>query len=626
MEEKKRTGLARQLNFLDQFVKNKPFDFGIVVAKAFLEGMRKIGYKNTAFALFESIDNSIQAEANNVHVIFDWNKGKSGAKEPDRIAILDDGYGMDKDMIRVAALWGGSDRVNNRDGLGRFGYGLPSSCVSIGQKFTIFSKLSASKDWWFVPMDIEEIGNNNPFYINKDTGRFEAPVAQLTELPTFIKSYMLTNKLKYDSGTVVVIEKIDTLSHKNFGKLKDFLITETGICYRNYLDRVNISIDGTKIIAIDPLFTTEAAKFYDEDYERAEAVPSMHVPIKDVGTITVRFSYMTPTFLRVPEEKLKLNGKNNARFDIRKDNNGVIVLRAGRQIDVVSSKSPFVFQNNDRYIGIELDFPPTLDEYFSVTTAKQQIVIDQRIWDILRDAGFNAAFSDLKVRYSKESKEITKKIKHLRGLSQEEKVDYVEQIMTESAQEFEINDESKPKHITDDATAALKVEIDKRVAEALPKAVGVDEDTVRQKVEAELEVEISDRPYKLDFIHEEEGTFFRPKQIGGQVVIYINKAHRFYSDLYENPDTSQFTKNALIVLLFSIGHSELRTSDEKKRWYSQERKQWAHRLEVTLEKLIEKAVTSNKHNTPDDDEVFDAEIHRMKKESQNAVSKDLAGS
>jgi hypothetical protein len=45
------------------------------------------------------------------------------------------------------------------------------------------------------------------------------------------------------------------------------------------------------------------------------------------------------------------------------------------------------FVNYDRYWGLELDFPPTLDEFFSITTSKQQIVIQDNVWDILKDNG-----------------------------------------------------------------------------------------------------------------------------------------------------------------------------------------------------------------------------------------------
>ena len=77
MATRKQTGLQRQ----DAFVKSmndQNFDFGLVMTQAFLKGIRDIGYKSTATALFENIDNSIQADAENIHLIFDFDKGKSG--------------------------------------------------------------------------------------------------------------------------------------------------------------------------------------------------------------------------------------------------------------------------------------------------------------------------------------------------------------------------------------------------------------------------------------------------------------------------------------------------------------------------------------------------------------------
>src|SRR5947209_1369285 len=68
------------------------FDYGLIVASAFINGIRNLGYKSSATAIDELVDNPIQAEAENVHIIFGYNEGSSGAK-PDRIAVLDDGHG-----------------------------------------------------------------------------------------------------------------------------------------------------------------------------------------------------------------------------------------------------------------------------------------------------------------------------------------------------------------------------------------------------------------------------------------------------------------------------------------------------------------------------------------------------
>src|SRR5206468_4610615 len=128
------SGLEAQRKYL-KALKAEHFRFNLIVADAFINGIRDIGYKSTATALDELIDNSIQAEAANIFLVLGFGDSQS---KPNSIAVIDDGHGMDPDMIRVAMLWGGSHRINNRDGFGRYGYGLPSACVSQGRRFTVY--------------------------------------------------------------------------------------------------------------------------------------------------------------------------------------------------------------------------------------------------------------------------------------------------------------------------------------------------------------------------------------------------------------------------------------------------------------------------------------------------------
>src|SRR4029077_5050877 len=132
--------------------------------------------------------------------------------------------------------------------------------------------------------------------------------------------------------------------------LKGFFMEQFGITYRNYLSQVPIRVDGKRVDPIDPLFITSSCRFYDVDADRAEALPPLVIPVKSkdrkdvAGFIRCRFSIMPPSFLRKKEHKSKADTadgrghwKNmNERFAIRRENNGVIVLRAGRQIDVVN--------------------------------------------------------------------------------------------------------------------------------------------------------------------------------------------------------------------------------------------------------------------------------------------------
>jgi len=592
MDEIKSTGLARQDAFIKSMV-GQDFDFGLVMTQAFLKGIRDIGYKSTATALFENIDNAIQAEASNIHVLFDFNKGKSGKTYPDRIAIVDDGYGMSKEMLRVAVLWGGTDRLDDRQGMGKYGYGLPSSCVSIGQRFTVISKREDVDGWYAVTIDLDDIANRRSDYLDEKTGRVIAPKSTLTKMPDFVNNYLQKKEVQLTSGTIILIDKIDRLSRKNFGSLKSFLTLETGITYRNYLRNMNIYIDGKPVEAVDPLFITDGFRYFDEFGIQAKPLPFSEIEVKNQfdetksGLVKVRYSYMPYGFFG-PDAKKRNSGNQGdddekssttRRLTVRKQNNGIIFLRKGRQIDVIDSKCPWTsFLTNDRHVGVEIDFSPELDEEFAITTSKQQIVLSERLWNILQDAGVYAAIAQMRKIYKKESATAEAERKRLLALSQENLETFVEKLMKDSAKEFEIDAESQPQHIRKEGKENLKKKI-----KAITDSTGISEDVVEKEIRAQAK----NTPYKLDYVEEVEGPFYRAEQIGGQVVIYINKAHRFYTDVFNNTETNPYSKNALALLIFALGHTELRVTDEKRKWYKIERSAWSLKLDTALETLAQ---------------------------------------
>lgn len=612
MRKKNYAGLERQNAFIKS-IDIQRFDFNLVLTQAFLKGIRDIGYKSTATALFESIDNAIQADAENIHILFDFDQGKTGRSEPDRIAIVDDGHGMSKEMIRIATMWGGSDRIDSREGMGKYGYGLPSSCVSIGERYSVISRTVNMNQWHGVTIDLQKIGERDQDYID-NRGAIIAPAARVVKIPSFVDQYFKSRKIDLNNGTIILIEKIDRLSKKSFKPLKTFLSLETGVTYRNFLKDINIWVDGTLVEPIDPLFLSKGYRYYDENELRAEPLPPIEIKVvnsvdrrRRPGTIKIRFSYMPYGFfdsafngeeegVEVEDDGGDEESKRNKskRLTVRKRNTGIIFLRNGRQIDVVDSKCPWTkFQNNDRYIGVDVDFSAELDEEFSITTAKQQIVVSERIWDVLKDNGVYEAITVMRRRYEKESKEDKNNKLNKANGSLEERQALTEDLMKESADDFDAVPLDEVEPIKREAEENLN-----RQARKISKQTGVAESIVRQQLESQAEA----RPFKLDFIDERDAPFYRAEQIGGQVVIYFNKAHRFYSELYNNPKTNAYTRNALALLVFVLGHTELRVSEDKKRWYKAERFAWSMKLESTLEVLSKHFAKSM------DDEVFEEEL------------------
>ncbi len=361
---------------------------GVVFADAFLRGMRDIGYKNPAWALAEQIDNAVQANAKTISVRFAFDKKNKSQAKPDQLALLDDGNGMIPEMLGYAVRWGGTDREGDRHGFGRYGYGLPSSAVSMARRYTVYSK-TAEGAWHSVTVDIDELAT-----AASDIRRTEELLAAA---PADLPRWLVDAEDKVDlralaSGTIVVLEDLDRLRSLTgwitVKTLESKLLQHFGVIYRHWLGDRRLFVNGTRALPVDPLFLMEHGRFYDETEVRAVRVEARTFEVETsrgtTGTITVRAALLPPNFqLRDPSGSA---GATNSRFNIMKEYNGLLVCRERRQIDCVSPRWT-TFQNYDRNIKVEVDFDPELDEYFGITTAKQQIVIADEMWEKLQHSG-----------------------------------------------------------------------------------------------------------------------------------------------------------------------------------------------------------------------------------------------
>ena len=526
------------------------YDFGLTHGEAFVRGIRDLGYKSTATAIDELVDNSEQAGAQQVHVFFD-----DLGRDPTWLAVADDGHGMVHEMIRLAVIWGGTHRENDRKGFGRYGWGLPSASVSIGRRFTVYSWTSGLDSCQTVTVDLDDIAEGR----YNQNGRIVIPPACPAQLPKHVEVHLARLNFSANHGTVVVIEKIDRLSWRNPTTLKTNLLEHFGVIYRNYLRNIRMTVQGARVESVDPLFLTPGARYYDLDEERAEELEPIRIDVREKeskepkGTITVRFSYMPYTFLRADKTKPGGRGNKNKRQDVRIDNNGLILLRNGRQIDVITRKHPYInFLTDDRTIGVEVNFPPTLDEEFSITTSKQQVVLTDRMWNILKEHDVFKAIRSMQKRYDTD-----KAAWQGRFAAREDSGEgrASEQAMAE-ADKFKTRPPSgDAEERRRKAAERLRLLAEKRAAETGK--------SVEEAVE-ELEAEAQGRPY---VVQEEEmpgAPFYRMEQIGGMKVLYLNRAHNFYKDMYaeiaaqasNNPSVLRL-RSALEVLLFVLGDSSL---------------------------------------------------------------------
>jgi Histidine kinase-, DNA gyrase B-, and HSP90-like ATPase len=563
----------------------------LIVGDAFVRGMRDIGYKSTSFAMAEIIDNSIQAGATWIDVVFGFN---SGSLKPTRIAIIDNGWGMVAPMVRASLVWGAGTRYTDRQGFGKYGYGLPSASVSQCLRVEVYSKVH-NESWAKSYLDVQEISEGKW----TDMHRINTPKEVLEEPPAFVIEHLKERgRWPLDSGTVVVWDKLDPtrIDRQRREELRNRLVSDLGVIYRNYLVGVPMMVDGVKVEPCDPLFLTPGFRYYDLDGDRAEELPSAVVDVADkatkeaLGKLRVRFSRMPASFFRKPEAKHTNKPSRhdmNERLPVADAHNGIIFLRHGREIDVVKPPKRFYSVNatTDRFWAIEVDFDATLDDEFSMTTAKQQVVPSDRIWDILSDkAKIFDAVAAMKSTYHKEASKIRDEAEARKKASIEALEDSAKFRTTKQPQDTPARRK--------EAEENLKSEARRRARES-----GVSEETVERELVAQQEgvtraVETEDLP---------GAPFFRCIQRGGQRVLLLNVAHPFYTDLYAGPGSSTRLRAGLELLLWTLGEAEVDADPEsdRRRFYEAERPQvWSPNLKDALTSLRKIEVVDDRDEDP----------------------------
>ncbi len=563
------------------------FDYGMVVAGAFVEGMRDVGYKHTGTALDELIDNSEEAGATRVMVALGYDELVS-EKKPAQIAVIDDGHGMEPRMIRASVLWGGTHRANSREGFGRYGFGLPSSCASQGRRFEVFSRVGGA-DWYSVVVDLDDIRDGR---YHMENGKIVVPKAERSELPEWVRAKMLS---KFDAdnmehGTVVLISKLDRLTWKTTSSMTQHLLEHLGVTYRNMLRRCQLfvhdaadpTVEPTAVDPVDPLFLNPDARYYDDNHLRAEGVEPdptvIEVYERDgrnktvIGRIRVRYSLLPLGF---NNKDGRMTGKKETllagRFGVMKDHNGFIVLRNGRQIDLVN-RNPWdiAWQYYTLFFKVEVDFDPSLDEEFGVTTSKQQISFSDRVWQLLEQAGVKRTITSLRTR-----------IEHMRGAKNQEE---------ERPQEGE----ARASEEVMDKTADLLRKPDVPPDEASRRKVQVDQEIQRRaeqtgrtvaEIQREFEAQVAGSRFRVEFEDNPGAPFYRWLQAGGQLRLIVNRQHLFFTDVYMAAGATPRLRAALELLLFVLADCEADAQGDIALLYESERQEWSRRLRMVLQLL-----------------------------------------
>lgn len=375
------------------------------------DALRNSGYKDIESAMAEIVDNSIQAEAENILVIIkdrvpSWGK-KSQVYE---VAFLDDGTGMTPEWVQGCLRFGNGTRRTAK-GMGKFGVGLPQSSLYACPRVEVYSWQNGIENCYRAFLDIDMISNGEQLKID--------PAVKMS-IPDEYKKYLKKglklcgSEFDYtEHGTFVLWKNCDNVVPSTANALFKRLGFSFGKKYRHLIcdEKSNIYLIhdtkdqyNEKVLPNDPLFLmenniilgdpNEPEKLQRKKYAagsepifelyRTEFCPDGVVKKKikywDRDTKTAKEGIVTITFSIVKEKFYDIEHMPNptpGNTDMGKyvgQLEGISVVREGREIDF--GEFGFYSDKNSpehRWWGCEIAFDRELDQVFKVANNKQHV-------------------------------------------------------------------------------------------------------------------------------------------------------------------------------------------------------------------------------------------------------------
>ena len=356
-------------------------DYSIFAGDQFIESMRSSGYEDTSYAVAELVDNSIDADAKNIEILCQDTHSGTGRYTLEKIAVLDDGTGMNDERLRSALLFGDGTRGDNPKDIGKYGMGLPNSSLSQCKRVEVYSWQNGSKPVYSY-IDVDEVKQ----------GKKEIPIPVEKRIDQVWID--MANNFSRQSGTLVVWSKLDRCSWVTSKKIIEHSQFHIGRIYRKFIASKKITIfmttskidesgqivdlDTDTMLPNDPLYlmapTSTPGKWGKTPMFKKDVVSEKTYLIdynKKTHKIIVKYS-IEKDELRAPENVSGDQGNTEHGKHARK-NVGVSVMRANREI-VLDTHLVVGSDPRERWWGVEINIPPALDRVVDLSANKQKMV------------------------------------------------------------------------------------------------------------------------------------------------------------------------------------------------------------------------------------------------------------
>jgi hypothetical protein len=586
-------------------------DYAIFRPDAALDAFRAAGFRSTAEALFELVDNSIEAGATQVEVFaVSRIHPETGREVIDSLAVLDNGEGMDHLTLRRSLRFGDGTRFS-RSGMGRFGVGLPQASMNFADVSKVWSWQSQPTNAIATQLSADAIR----------AGERSVPAPQAERIP---EAYEQFSRFGFeDTGTLVVWNDLVDLSWKKAQTLFRNLVPLVGRTYRRFLTsddgyrtegqaRISVTLiplmfaDGgftrlddeiVEVQPLDPMYlmtdTSSDESFGPgpmfQEHELGEQSITFHrVPVNKYNEngkflervhedhdVTVKCSYRkliaakrnTPgaTWPEGFEQPGKMPWGKEAAKQL-----GVSVLRAGRELELQTAWAETnAADERERWWGIEVSFSPELDERMGVTNNKQSATVLARYAtqekDSLKDLNETEAAMHARLRLEEPRVAEMLELKSLIDGFKAKARTLIKQQREGSADEPGARHE--PTKADDEATAAIRArknrgdvaEEDENAEGMSPEAIAAAQ--VAQLVEdhgfdRELAGHVVAEGQALDHLvriivsdRVESPAFFTVETPPGELQVALYRDHKFYRDIWAlvNEDNRTLSPEQLLA-------------------------------------------------------------------------------
>ena len=318
--------------------------------------IRSIGYDLNR-ALADVIDNSISAGCKNITIIHHFDELDS------KIAILDDGTGMNKDELINGMRLNSKNPESDREehDLGRFGLGLKSASLSQAEILTVRSKKDNHDNtaMW----DLSDDGNikrDNEYGLILDPDRNDG-------------KFILKLLNNYDSGTVVLWENLnDELfisansekTEQNFKTIIKNAQKYLEITFHRFIGK-GINIYFSKVDKIDSPIKLKAWDPFLSNNSYTEELPSEKV---DNGRVTVT-PYVLPFHTKINQRESEIMDGINGQLN----HQGFYVYRNKRLIIPGTWFNYLSKHNQYNTARIKVDLPNNRDREWMLDIAKSEV-------------------------------------------------------------------------------------------------------------------------------------------------------------------------------------------------------------------------------------------------------------